>query len=44
MNNVKFDEVAFTKQLNTFEAAMQSDLNRRTDEVGAKWDFNFAQG
>ena len=39
MNNVKFDEVAFTKQLNTFEAAMQSDLNKRTDEVGAKWDF-----
>lgn len=44
MNNVKFDEVAFTKQLNTFEAAMQSDLNKRTDEVGAKWDFNFAEG
>ena len=36
-----FDEVGFTKQLNTFEAAMQNDLNHRNSEVAKKWEFDF---
>ena len=44
MNNVKFDEVAFNKQLNTFEAAMQEDLNSRVSDTSSKWNFNFSEG
>ena len=29
MNNMKFDEVDFQKQLNVFEQAMETDLNKR---------------
>ena len=35
------DEVGFTKQLNTFEAAIQNDLNHRNSEVAKKWEFDF---
>ena len=44
MQNVKFDEVAFNKQLNSFEAAMQSDLDKRTSDTSSKWNFNFSEG
>ena len=44
MQNVKFDEVAFSKQLNSFEAAMQSDLDKRTSDTSSKWSFNFSEG
>ena len=38
----KQDEIAFQKQLNDFEAAMQSDLDKRSSEVGKKWEFDFS--
>jgi len=40
-STAKFDEIAFAKQLNCFEAAMETDLNQRNSDVGKKWDFNF---
>ena len=38
----KQDEIAFQKQLNDFEAAMQSDLDQRSNEIGKKWEFDFS--
>ena len=38
----KQDEIAFQKQLNDFEAAMQSDLNKRSSEIGKKWEFDLS--
>ena len=35
------DDIAFEKQLNSFEAAMQNDLNHRNTEVAKKWEFDF---
>lgn len=40
-STAKFDEIAFAKQLNCFEAAMETDLNQRNSDVGKKWEFNF---
>ena len=42
MSQTKFDEVAFNKQLNVFEAAMQDDLDERANQAALKWEFNFA--
>ncbi len=36
------DEIAFQKQLNEFEASIQSDLDSRTSELSKKWEFDFA--
>ena len=36
------DDIAFAKQLNDFEASMQSDLQERTSELTKKWEFDFA--
>ena len=35
------DEIAFAKQLNDFEASMQSDLQSRTSELSKRWEFDF---
>jgi hypothetical protein len=43
-SNAKFDEVAFTKQLNNFEAAMQNDLNSQVSDTSSRWNFNFSHG
>ena len=38
----KQDEIAFTKMLNNFEAAIENDLNHRSSEVAKKWEFDFS--
>ena len=38
----KHDEVAFSKQLNVFEEAMETDLTNRTSEVAKRWEFDFS--
>ena len=37
------EEIAFAKQLDQFESAMEEDLNQRAEEVSQKWDFDFAK-
>ena len=38
----KQDEIAFSKMLNNFEAAIETDLNHRNSEAAKKWEFDFS--